>query len=103
MEYAGPILIVALVIVQHWMTGRFLTELERDNPDKYKEVWPVTESLLAAIYPIRFGLLYMIPSTYEYWDLGPNGLRLAKQVKAFTWFVLAMILLALGFLVASIF
>ena len=85
------------------MTGRFLTELERDNPDKYKEVWPVTESLLASIYPVRFGLLYMIPGTYEYWDLGPNGLRLAKQVKVVTWFFVAMILLALGLFVASIY
>jgi hypothetical protein len=103
MEYTGVILFVALVVVQHWVTGRFLTELESDNPDKYKEVWPASESLLAMLFPFRFGLLYVIPGTYEYWSLGPIGLRLAKQLKVITWFVVAAILVALGLYFASIF
>ncbi len=103
MEYLGPILFVALVVVQYWVTGRFLTELERDNPDKYKEVWPISESLLAILFPFRFGLLYVIPGTYRHWDLGSNGLRWARQVKVVTWLVVAAILMLLGLFVASIF
>lgn len=103
MEYVGAILFVILVVAQHWVTGRFLTELESDNPDKYKEVWPVTESLLAIAIPFRFGLLYVIPGTLEFWNLGPNGLRLAKQVKIMTWLVIAAILIPLGILITSIF
>jgi len=103
MEYVVPILIVAVVVALHWVTGRFLTELERDNPEKYKEVWPVSESVLASIFPFRFGLLYIIPGTYEYWELGPEGLRFAKQVKVATWALVALILLALAAFVASVF
>ena len=103
MEYVGPILIVAIVGVQYWVTGRFLTELERDNPEKFKEVWPAAESVLAILFPFRFGLLYMIPGTYEYWNLGSVGLRLAKHVKYVTWMLIATILLALGSFVTSIF
>ena len=103
MEYVGPNLFVELIVAQYSVTGRFLTELEHDNPDKYKEVWPTSESLLAILFPFRFGLLYVIPGTYEYWNLGPNGLRLAKYVKIVTWILVALILLALGSFVASAF
>ena len=102
MEYVGPILFIALVVFQYSVTGRFLTELEHDNPDKYKEVWPTSESLLAILFPFRFGLLYAIPGTYEYWNLGPQGLRLARQLRTATWFLVAAILLALVAFVASV-
>ena len=95
------ILIVAIVGVQYRVTGRFLTELERDNPDKLKEVWTASESVLAILLPFHFGLLYVIPGTYEYWNLGPAGLRLAEQVKFVTWILVALILLAVGTFLTS--
>ncbi len=102
MEYAAVVVIVAIVVAQHWVTGRFLAEVERDNPDKYNEIWPQSESLLAILLPFRFGLLYVMPGTYEYWNLGPTGLRWARRVKVATWLVVFAMLAMLALVVASL-
>ena len=101
-EYAAVVIIVTIVIAQYRVTDRFLAEVERDNPDKYKEIWPQSESLLAILLPFRFGLLYVVSGTYEYWNLGPDGLRWAWRVKVSTWLVVVALLIISSLVVASL-
>ncbi len=102
MEYAPLAVFVAIVIAQHWVTGRFLAEVERDNPDKYEEIWPRSESLLATLLPFRFGILYVLPGTYEDWNLGPSGSRWAGRVKVVTWLVIFSMLGIFALIIASL-
>jgi hypothetical protein len=79
-----PISFIALAVLgiaQYWLTGRFMTALHRDDPSTYDLVADPVDVVASTLGPLRFGLLYMVPKTYEYWELGAEGRRLASRLR----------------------
>lgn len=72
---------IASLVIQIMMTGQFLKYLERDNKPKFDEVWSESEQVWAFIHPLRIGLLYALPGTFELWGLSDEGLTSARWLR----------------------
>jgi hypothetical protein len=77
---------IVLLVIQVLMTGQFMKHLERDNKPKYDEVWSGSELMWNYIHPLRIGLLYALPGTFELWGLSEEGLRSARRLRVVSIF-----------------
>jgi len=77
-----------------------MAALFKDDPDAYRRVANPVDLVANTLGPLRFGLLYMIPKSYENWSLGSDGLRLAFWLRLVS--VLSLLAM-LGFCVELIY
>jgi hypothetical protein len=59
--------------------------LHRDDPSTYESVANPVDLVANMLGPLRFGLLYIIPRTYELWVLSLEGKRLARRLRLVTF------------------
>jgi hypothetical protein len=87
---------ILLSVIISMMAGHFLRHLEKTDPTRFAEIWAEAGAVLNFFYPIRISLLYVVPRTYELWQLDERGKASARRLRVVTIAFLVLVALTVG-------